>query len=102
MRGSAVVAVVMVGAALAAGYLLGRLRPWVRLGDWVVDQIRYEGSWVRAGRAGQAVVLLVHGLIAPRATWQFIRRGPRAPIGRPERDPDWVAHRTGGDTKEQR
>lgn len=39
--------------ALAAGYLLGRLRPWVRLGDWANWQrygnrptgLRYAAAW---------------------------------------------------------
>ncbi|MER7406045.1 hypothetical protein ABT373_27045 [Streptomyces sp. NPDC000070] len=30
--------------ALAAGYLLNRLRPWRRLGDWAADQIRLAGD----------------------------------------------------------
>ncbi|MFF3313503.1 hypothetical protein [Streptomyces sp. NPDC002952] len=30
--------------ALAAGYLLGRLRPGQRLGDWAADQVRFTGA----------------------------------------------------------
>ncbi|WP_141746768.1 hypothetical protein [Streptomyces agglomeratus] len=40
--------------ALAAGCLLGRLRPWRRLGDWAADQIRFTGAWVPAGTGCQA------------------------------------------------
>lgn len=36
--------VVTAVAALAAGYLLGRLRPWQRLGDWATDQARHAGA----------------------------------------------------------
>ncbi|WP_344367012.1 hypothetical protein [Streptomyces gobitricini] len=35
--------VVTAVAALAAGYLLGRLRPWQRAGDWAADQVRFTG-----------------------------------------------------------
>lgn len=41
--------VVTAAAALAAGYLLGRLRPWRRAGDWAADQVRFTGAWVRGG-----------------------------------------------------
>ncbi|MFJ3664809.1 hypothetical protein ACIPPM_30650 [Streptomyces sp. NPDC090119] len=44
--------------ALAAGYLLGRLRPWHRLGDRAADQVRFTGAWVRGGTVRQAVVAL--------------------------------------------
>ncbi|MCX4799875.1 hypothetical protein OG497_39225 [Streptomyces sp. NBC_01242] len=81
--------------ALAAGYLLGRLRPWRRLGDWAADQVRFTGAWVRGGAGRQAVVVLVHVVTAPRTSWRIIRTpatatGATAPV----RDPDWVAHRT--------
>ncbi|MFG2661716.1 hypothetical protein [Streptomyces sp. NPDC048425] len=39
--------VVSMAVALAVGYLLGRLCPWRRLGDWVADQVRFFGAWVR-------------------------------------------------------
>ncbi|MEU3743233.1 hypothetical protein AB0E78_40020 [Streptomyces sp. NPDC032198] len=60
-------------AALAAGYLLGRLRPWRRLGDWAADQVRFTGAWVRGGAARQAVVVLVHAVTAPRTSWRIMR-----------------------------
>ncbi|MFJ2110569.1 hypothetical protein ACIOEX_01350 [Streptomyces sp. NPDC087850] len=42
-------------AALAAGYGLGRWRPWVRLGDWADWQLRfYLDRW--ASRPRQAVL----------------------------------------------
>jgi hypothetical protein len=52
-------------AALAAGYLLGRLRPWQRAGDWAADQVRFTRAWVRGGTGRQAVVVLVHTVTAP-------------------------------------
>ncbi|MFH8439333.1 hypothetical protein ACH4A3_29430 [Streptomyces sp. NPDC018007] len=71
--------------ALAAGYLLGRLRPWRRLGDWAVDQIRHAGPWARGGHVRQAALVLAHLLTAPRTSRRILRtqadavRGP-APV----------------------
>ncbi|WP_329461102.1 hypothetical protein [Streptomyces sp. NBC_01431] len=49
--------VVTADAALAAGYLLGRLRPWQRAGDWAADQARFTGTWVRGDSGRQAVAV---------------------------------------------
>ncbi|MET9933217.1 MULTISPECIES: hypothetical protein [unclassified Streptomyces] len=88
----------MVGT-LAAGYLLGRVRPWRRLGDWAVDEFRFTKPWVLGGRGQQAVVILAHLLTSPRASRQIARASTtktplRTPVSVPVRDPDWVAHRT--------
>ncbi|MFJ6694414.1 hypothetical protein [Streptomyces sp. NPDC091294] len=90
--------VVTAAAALAAGYLLGRLRPWRRLGDWAADQVRFTGTWVRGGAGRQAVVVLAHAVTAPRTSWRIMRAPTtetRAPT--PARDPDWVANRRQGE-----
>ncbi|MFE8940922.1 hypothetical protein ACFYNX_25990 [Streptomyces sp. NPDC007872] len=92
------VGVAVVGA-LAAGYLLGRVRPWRRLGDWAVEEFRFTGPWVLGGRSRQAVLILAYLLTEPRASWQIARASAaktplRAPVAVPVRDPDWVAHRT--------
>ncbi|MFF2927132.1 hypothetical protein ACFVTP_32805 [Streptomyces celluloflavus] len=82
--------VVTAVVALAAGYLLGRLRPWRRLGDWAADQV-----WVRGGVGRQAVVVLVHVVTAPRTSWRIMRApATDTPVPTPVRDPDWVANRT--------
>ncbi|WP_405983283.1 hypothetical protein [Streptomyces sp. NBC_00872] len=60
--------VVAAAAALAAGYLLGRLRPWRRAGAGAADQVRFTGAWVRGGSGRQAVVVLVHVVTAPRTS----------------------------------
>lgn len=39
-----------------AGYLLGRLRPWQRLGNRTADQIRFTRSWARSSASLQVVV----------------------------------------------
>jgi hypothetical protein len=86
---------VTTAVALALGYLLGRLRPWDRLGNWAADQVRFTGAWVLGGAARQAVVVLVHAVTAPRTSWRIMRAPAtetQAPT--PVRDPDWVANRT--------
>ncbi|MER6394245.1 hypothetical protein ABT236_38060 [Streptomyces sp. NPDC001523] len=89
--------VVTAAAALASGYLLGRLRPWRRAGDWAADQVRHAGAWVRGGAVRQAVVVLVHVVTAPRTSWRIMHT-PAADttVPVPVRDPNWVAHRTRG------
>ncbi|MEU3734635.1 hypothetical protein AB0E81_35370 [Streptomyces sp. NPDC033538] len=80
--------VITAAAALAAGYLLGRLRPWLRLGNWAADQVRFTGAWIRGGAARQAVVILVHAVTAPSTSWRIMRTPAtetRAPT--PVRDP---------------
>ncbi|MFE7514256.1 hypothetical protein ACFU8I_23960 [Streptomyces sp. NPDC057540] len=84
--------------ALAAGYLLGRLRPWRRLSDWVADQVRFTGTWVRGGAGHQAVVVLAHAVTAPRTSWRMMRApATEMRMPAPVRDPDWVANRTRGE-----
>ena len=81
--------------ALAAGCVLGRVRPWQRLGGWAEDQLRF-GGWARGGACRQAVVLLALVVTAPCATWRAVRRPAPAPAPAPapEVDPHWVANRT--------
>ncbi|MGW1145698.1 hypothetical protein ACWD6I_11685 [Streptomyces sp. NPDC002454] len=64
---------VTAAAALTAGYLVGRLRPWQRLGDWAADQVRHAGTRVRGGADRQAVVVLAHVVTAPRTSWHIMR-----------------------------
>ncbi|MDX3070310.1 hypothetical protein PV518_50760 [Streptomyces sp. ND04-05B] len=92
------VVVTVAVVALAAGYLLGRLRPWRRLGDWAAAQVRFTGAWVRGGAGRQAFVVLAHAVTAPRTSWRVMRAPAtetRVPV--PVRDPDWVANRSRGE-----
>ncbi|MFD6471661.1 hypothetical protein [Streptomyces goshikiensis] len=89
--------VVIAAAALAAGYLLGRLRPWRRAGDWAADQVHHAGTWVRGGAGRQAVVVLVHAVTAPRTSWRIMRTPATTEPTAPVRDPQWVANRTRAD-----
>ncbi|MCX4482364.1 hypothetical protein OG890_00115 [Streptomyces anulatus] len=81
--------------SLAAGYLLGRWRPWQRLGNWAADQVRFTGAWARGGRGRQAAVVLAHVLTAPRTSRRIMRTtAAAAPPAAPVRDPDWATRRT--------
>ncbi|MCX5345408.1 hypothetical protein [Streptomyces atratus] len=77
--------VITAAAALAAGYLLGWLRPWRRAGYWVAGQVRFTGAFLGIGCQ---VVVLVHVVTAPRTSWRVMRAPAtetRAPA--PVRDP---------------
>ncbi|HBF82469.1 MAG TPA: hypothetical protein DD420_21830 [Streptomyces sp.] len=95
---SAVVAV----AALALGYLAGRVRPWQRLGNWAEDQLRFTGSWVHGGAAKQASLAVVHGLTRPRTTMRILRTPPRELLLPPTRDPHWAANRSTSSTADSK
>ncbi|MET9294836.1 hypothetical protein [Streptomyces sp. NPDC003077] len=87
--------VVTAVVALAAGYLLGRLRPWRRLGNWAADQVRFTGAWARGGAGRQAVAVLAHAVTAPRTSRRIMRAPATAtPAPAPVRDPDQAVHRT--------
>ncbi|MFI1328249.1 hypothetical protein ACH4TI_33895 [Streptomyces rochei] len=60
-------------AALAAGFLLGLLRPWHRAGYWAADQVRFTGPWVRGDFGRQTVVVLVNVVTAPCTSWRLVR-----------------------------
>lgn len=64
--------VVSAVAALAASYLLGRLRLWQHLGTWAADQVRFAGSRVQGGAGRQAVVVLAHTVTASRTSWRIM------------------------------
>ncbi|MFD9601969.1 hypothetical protein OG609_44570 (plasmid) [Streptomyces sp. NBC_01224] len=77
------------------GYLVGRVRPWLRLGDWADDLVRLTDAWGRGGAARQAVVVLVHVLVRPCTSWRVMRTpAPDAQVPAPVRDPNWVANRS--------
>ncbi|WP_030798899.1 hypothetical protein [Streptomyces sp. NRRL S-337] len=68
----------LLAAALAAGYALGRLRPWDRLDTWVWRRLTFGGRWTRT-RRGQLAVLAMHAVVRPAATvhaWRH-RHDPR-------------------------
>ncbi|MFI1530707.1 hypothetical protein [Streptomyces griseus] len=95
-------AFIVVMAALALGYILGRIRPWWRLDGWAEDQIRFSGRWVRRGAVPLMVVALVRWLTAPRESWRAFRLPPAEPrvAVAPQRDPDWAGNRARAIRKE--
>lgn len=59
---------------LAAGYVLGRLRPLDRLDTWVWEQLTFASSWATGSRLRQVVLLTAHALVQPAMTWDAWRR----------------------------
>lgn len=72
-----------IAAALAVGYLLGRIRPLDRLDTWVWRQFTFGGPWF-ASRPRQVVLLAAHALVRPTATWHAWRHRHDPP---PRRSP---------------
>ncbi|MET9450883.1 hypothetical protein [Streptomyces cinerochromogenes] len=81
--------VVTAVVALAAGYLLGRLRSWRRLGDWAADQVRFTGAWVRGGHRAAGRRRPVHVVTASPTSWRVMRTlATQTRVPAPVRDPD--------------
>ncbi|WP_331751104.1 hypothetical protein OG215_37775 (plasmid) [Streptomyces globisporus] len=86
--------VIVVTAALALGYALGRMRPWWRLDGWAEDQLRFSGRWVQGGTVRLMAVALARWLTAPRESWRAFGRPPAEPrVLTPQRDPNWAGCR---------
>ncbi|MEU7597316.1 hypothetical protein AB0B79_30430 [Streptomyces sp. NPDC039022] len=68
-------------ALLAAGYALGRVRPWDRLDAWVWRRFVLGGPWTHT-RRGQLVTLAAHALVRPAATVRAWRHRHDPPPGR--------------------
>ncbi|MFJ5802702.1 hypothetical protein [Streptomyces decoyicus] len=64
--------IALITAALAVGYVLGRLRPWDRLDTWLWRRLTFGGRWTRT-RRGQLTVLAVDALVRPAATVRLWR-----------------------------
>jgi hypothetical protein len=84
-------------AAVLVGYGLGRLRPLVRLDDWVWDMepARHAARWwLREFYA--ALMIATHPWVIPRAL--RVRREQRAKaavgVAKVEYDPDWASRPT--------
>lgn len=64
-------------AALALGYVLGRVRLWLQLGDWAEEQVRLHlGRWV-GGRWREAVLFLALAATQPRPAFDALRKARR-------------------------
>lgn len=77
---SLVLLLTVAAALLAAGYLLGRARPWAHLATWVDWQV-HAGHWWLATRLRQTVIAVLFAVTWPRTAWTaWCRRGgPAAP-----------------------
>jgi branched-subunit amino acid ABC-type transport system permease component len=61
-------------AALALGYTLGRLRPWLRLGDWAEEQVRlHPAQWI-GSRWREAVLFTALVATQPFAAFGVLRQ----------------------------
>lgn len=84
--------------ALVAGYITGRVRPLDRLDTWVWRRLTFGGKWTRS-KPQQVLTLAVHVVVRPVATVRIWRHrndppvGRSAPVGVPQRDPEWMNKR---------
>ncbi|WP_329126121.1 hypothetical protein [Streptomyces sp. NBC_01353] len=71
---------VAAAAALAAGYVLGRIRPWDRLDTWVWRRLTFMGDWTKS-TPQQVITIAAHVLVRPRISYDIWRRRnePRPP-----------------------
>jgi hypothetical protein len=76
--------ILAITAALALGYFLGRVRPWLQLGDWAEDQVRlHPGRWV-GSRWREAVLFTTLMATQPSPAFDALREVRRT---RRERTP---------------
>ncbi|MDW8804330.1 hypothetical protein P1P68_05875 [Streptomyces scabiei] len=71
-----------IAAALALGYALGRVRPWLRLDDWADEQVRsHPQRWIGT-RWREAALFAALAATQPRRAFgalREIRREKRTP-----------------------
>lgn len=98
-------AVLSLPAVLVVGYLLGRWRPWVRLGRWADLRTRDDGRWWLATGPRRFVVAAAHVLTHPRGSlYAWRHRNDPPPPRSPALtfDPDWAAKRRAETAEEGR
>ncbi|MER5578949.1 hypothetical protein [Streptomyces massasporeus] len=61
-------------AALALGYALGRVRPWLLLGDWADWQVRFRHTHWIGSRWRATVLFTALAATQPRAAFGALRR----------------------------
>ncbi|TXS50147.1 hypothetical protein [Streptomyces sp. t39] len=86
-----------VTAALFGGYVLGRYRPWTRLGDWAEWRLRADGQWWITSTRRELLVATIFVITWPRSAWNAwqLRNSPSAPAPEvPRLDPNWATNRT--------
>ncbi|QGZ53327.1 hypothetical protein GPZ77_34420 (plasmid) [Streptomyces sp. QHH-9511] len=70
--------VLAAGAALAAGYVLGRIRPWDRLDTWVWRRFTFMGDWTKS-KPQLVITIAAHILVRPRVSYDIWRRRNEPP-----------------------
>lgn len=85
-------------AALAVGYVLGRVRPWDRLDTWVWHRFAFMGEWTKS-KPQQVLTMAAHILVRPRISWDIWRHRNDPP--KPTRAPAIRVRSTNPDTDEQ-
>jgi hypothetical protein len=87
----------------AAGYALGRIRPWDRLADWADWQLRFHlNRWTSRPRQAALFALLL--LTDPiRTIYAWRHRNDPPPLRSPALtfDPDWAAKRRAAANNEE-
>ncbi|MFI0929607.1 hypothetical protein ACH4TP_37650 [Streptomyces sp. NPDC021012] len=66
--------------SLAAGYVLGRVRPWDLLDTWVWRRFTFMGAWTES-KPQAVLTIAAHVLVRPRVSYDIWRRrnDPRPP-----------------------
>jgi hypothetical protein len=59
-------------SALLVGYLLGRIRPWDRLDDWLWRRLAFGGRWTES-LWQTYLTFAVHAVVRPAKTWRAWR-----------------------------
>jgi hypothetical protein len=68
-------------AALAVGYTVGRLRPWDRLDTWVWRRFTFGGTWTRS-KPQRLLTIAAHVLVRPRVSLDIWRHRHDPPTPR--------------------
>ncbi|WP_416520096.1 hypothetical protein [Streptomyces achromogenes] len=58
---------------LAAGYAVGRIRPWDRLDNYLWRKLTFGGTWTRS-KPRMAAIACLHALVRPLVTAGILRQ----------------------------
>ncbi|MER6687469.1 hypothetical protein [Streptomyces olivaceoviridis] len=65
-------------AALTLGYTLGRVRPWLQLGNWAAEQVRFHPARWIGSHWREAVLFTALAVTQPRTAFDALRKVRRA------------------------
>lgn len=72
-------AAMLLAAALAAGYLLGRHRPWTSLSHWAWCQFMLGGAWARGAAPRRWLLAAAFTATHPVASAELLRHHRNSP-----------------------